>query len=238
MEERFSFFNRSSRMVAVAAMVTLGASALAVADEAERNPSGYMESRVEDSSQHRGSKNESWYTYWGLGWSRPDYHHQGISDSLSSLKSIPGVSNVGLNLDLLGFYFPVNYHQTAIGFIWNYVGDRYSKDGASIQFNQHLLSFSTMHFLTRNIGDGFFVRGDLGLSRYVVNYDFNRRSETETSSFGWGALAGLGYAIPLTPGTRWLIGANYAYRNANSGDDNNDESIGVSTVSLTTGLMF
>jgi hypothetical protein len=189
----------------------------------------------EDTYPGSRSKNESWYMYWGLGWSKPSYGNTQVATELDSLKNRPQTSNIGLNLDLLGFYFPINRHQTALGLIVNAIADRYNISGSgSIQINQYLFSFSTMHFLTSNIGNGFFLRGDVGISKFSAVRERFGNSVTDTSDVGFGALAGLGYAIPLTPGNRLLLGANYAYRTATT----DGETFDASTFSLTTGLMF
>jgi len=171
------------------------------------------------------TKNESWYTYWGLGWTGITYP-KNLQELMNTIENIPGVSRTCVEFDFLGFYFPVNQHRTAIGFIINGAGDRVSEGGIWVQINQYIYGASVMHFVSRNIGDGFFLRGDLGLARMVVQTTFGNASSSDA---GFGFLAGAGYAIPFT-GTRILLNFNFSYHNI--------ESETVSKVAISGGLLF
>ena len=63
------------------------------------------EAKEENTDQGLPSRNESWYTYWGLGWASPSYPSdtQAAVDTLKAL----GASHIGIALDLFGFYWPL-----------------------------------------------------------------------------------------------------------------------------------
>ena len=67
-------------------------------------------------------KLESWYTYWGLGFSNNSYAEP-LDELLDILNKIPGVTRMSINLDVLGFYKPMN-SKTILGFIVNGSGNR------------------------------------------------------------------------------------------------------------------
>lgn len=172
------------------------------------------------------SKPESWYTYWALGYAKPTYPGP-MQDLVDALKDIPGVTNISMDIDLLGFYWPVNNHHTAVGFIINAGGDRYEKSGDWIQINQYLYGFSAMHFFEHNIGQGFFARGDLGIAK--MNFQ-DSENTNESSDSGWGFLIGGGYGFPITEGTRLMLNGNYSYKKV--------EKENYGKVSVNLGFMF
>lgn len=72
--------------------------------------------------------------------------------------------------DLLGFYWPVG-DRTIIGGIVNAFGDRYEVNDIEMQINGYTFSFSAMHYVTNLIGQGLFVRGEVGPTRFVVDFE-------------------------------------------------------------------
>ena len=149
---------------------------------------------------------ESWYTNWGLGYPVIQYPDelQPLIDSLTDL----GFDNVSLTLELLGFYFPIGT-KTIVGTALNAWGDQYSAGGESLQVTAVTFGGSVMHFLQHNIGDGIFVRGDVGAARLV--FDSSLDDQT-TSDWGLGILVGGGYGIPVSRETRILLHLNYSFR--------------------------
>ena len=67
-------------------------------------------------------KLQSWYTYWGLGFSKNSYPEP-LDELLDILNKIPVVTRMSINLDVLGFYKPMN-SKTILGFIVNGSGNR------------------------------------------------------------------------------------------------------------------
>lgn len=159
-------------------------------------------------AQDDRSKKESWYTYWGLGYAMITYPHD-LQNIMDQIEDLPGVSRMRIEVDFLGFYLPVNKHRTAVGFIINGAGDRVSKDNDWVQINQYIYGLSAMHFFNRNIGDGFFARGDIGLAKAIVQDSEGNSSGSDT---GFGFLLGGGYSYPVTPDTRLAFNLNYSYR--------------------------
>ncbi len=153
---------------------------------------------------------ESWYTNWGLGYPVIQYPDE-LGAVLDALKDI-GVSNTAVMLDLLGFYFPIG-EKVIIGSNLNAWGDRYESNGESIQISAYTFGGSAMFFLQERIGDGVFLRSDLGLSRLVLA---SSGIDTESSAVGVGFLIGGGYGIPVSRETRILIHLNYSIRSIES----------------------
>lgn len=166
---------------------------------------------------------ESWYTNWGLGYPIIQYPDE-LAAVLDALKDI-GVSNTAIMLDLLGFYFPIG-EKVIIGSNVNAWGDRYESNGESIQINAFTFGGSAMFFLQERIGQGIFLRGDLGLARLVLN---GSGTEAEASDLGVGFLIGGGYGIPVSRETRILIHLNYSIRSIESETYNN---LGISVSGL------
>jgi hypothetical protein len=150
---------------------------------------------------------ESWYTYWGLGYSSTTYPHD-LDSYLNLLRKSPGVSHASISLDILGFYWPKG-DRTLIGAIINGWGDRYELNNEYIQINGYLYSFSIITFLRNIIGSGPFVRGDFGISKFAFQQSCHR---TESSDSDLGVLFGIGTGIPITKGTRILLNLNYSLR--------------------------
>ena len=65
-----------------------------------------------------GVQLESWYTYWGLG-----YTNVGYTDELKNRMKCEGCDNPSMNMDLFGFYWPLKNQQTIVGAIYNVSGE-------------------------------------------------------------------------------------------------------------------
>ncbi len=164
----------------------------------------------QNSTNDTRNRLESWYTNWGLGYPVIQYPDE-LGAVLDALKDI-GVSNTAVMLDLLGFYFPIG-EKVIMGSNLNAWGDRYESNGESIQINAFTFGGSAMFFLQERIGEGVFLRSDLGLSRLVLASSGN---DTESSDIGVGFLIGGGYGIPVSRETRILIHLNYSIRSIES----------------------
>ena len=165
-----------------------------------------------NSQQHTNIKRrESWYTYWGLGYSLISYPPN-IEMILNTIKNNYSPYNVTICLDMFGIYFHVK-EKHIMGFVINGAGDRYQySTGYYFQINQYGYNLSSIRYLGRHFGSGLFLRGDIGLASYVYqsNIDGNYRSE-----LGFGALFGGGVSIDFG-GTRLLLNVNYSYRRIES----------------------
>jgi hypothetical protein len=152
-------------------------------------------------SQTASADMEDWYTYWALGFS--DHTYPEPLDTLVDLTdSLPGVSRSQVAIDILGFYWPVKDQKTIAGFVISGSGDRLEANGDYVQINQNLYGGSVMHYFGQEVGDGFFLRGDLGFAKASVsnNYGYSATSDT-----GSGLLLGVGYAIPVSAESRILF---------------------------------
>jgi opacity protein-like surface antigen len=197
-----------NRLFAVIALLCFVFTQIVVAQEQERNIK------------------ESWYTYWGLGYASVTYP-TALQAVMETVEQQPGVTRTRVGLDMLGFYWPVNDHRTALGFIINGAGDRLDVSGNWVQINNYLYAASVMHFMDRTIGDGFFFRGDVGFAKALTQ---DSQGSSIGSKTGFGFLLGGGYSIPVTSGTRILINVNYSNRRI-EGDN-------LQTVGVTLGGLF
>ena len=165
---------------------------------------------------HSGSENrlESWYTYWGLGYADNAYPDE-LEEVLDDLEDQPGVDHLPLSMDMFGFYWPRG-ESTLVGVIANASADTYERDGDEMSIYNYLLAPSVMHFLTNRIGQGPFVRADLGLARHVVEADIAGTRQEADSEWGTGVLVGGGMGFPVTSGTRMLVNGTFAFRRVES----------------------
>jgi opacity protein-like surface antigen len=147
---------------------------------------------------------EDWYTYWAIGFADHDYPGE-LDAVIDIADSLPGVDRTETGYDMLGFYWPYN-NNTMMGFVISGSSDRLEdSSGDYIQINQYLYGFSAMHFLGREIGDGFYLRGDAGITK--INLDSNFGNDLNSDN-GTGFLFGIGYAWPVSEQSRILLGLN------------------------------
>jgi len=184
-----------------------------------------------------GLKLESWYTYWGLGYSSNSY-----TGSLKQQVGWDDDDRFSMGFDLFGFYWPLQNQQTIIGGVYNASADRRSKYGSWEQWISGQWSISAMHFIQSGIGEGPFLRFDLGWGFLsAVDDDGDEWGEDEDRS-GPASLFGVGYAFPVgAGGTRILLNVNYALRpGIDAYDDWNDEDVkeSVRVFSITVGGLF
>jgi hypothetical protein len=175
------------------------------------------------------SINESWYTYWGFGAAKVKYPSD-IQSSLDTINNHSGNNRSTLALDLFGFYWPLESKKTMIGFVINAVSDNYKPSGVDLTVNQYLYGFSTMTFFGPNIGSEWFLRGDIGIAKYLLDVTGVGSRITVSTKSGVGALVGGGYAWPIGTETRMLLNLNYGYRKV--------EGDATKTSALTLGFLF
>jgi hypothetical protein len=151
---------------------------------------------------------ESWYGYYGVGFARPSY--PGAMQSLADELSAPdGVINAGVAMDAAGVYAPYGGStRLLVGGVVNLALDVYADETSSITMTQASVSSSALYFTSR-IGEGPFVRGDVGLAAVSIA---NELEEGIESPVGVGVLAGAGYAMPLSNGTGLMLNVNYSAR--------------------------
>jgi len=199
-------------------------------DEKPVETSGYQELQSNTKNADFPSSNESWYSYWGLGASKISYDDD-TQKSADELKALPGVEHMSLAFDLLGFYFPIHNHNLILGGVINIALDNYEVNtGVELDITQTTYSFSLMKFFGQNVGDGIFLRSDVGLAKFDATVKGNGVTATGSSDTGIGLLIGGGYAVPVSDGARVLFNLNYAYRKVKSDK--------VGTTALTVGILF
>ena len=155
------------------------------------------------------SKMERWYTLWNIG-----YGQNGYPLELQEFLDDMDVEHpTGTTADVLGLYVPLG-EQTLIGTIINANADVYEwKDGETeVDIYNYIWGASVIHFPNAKIGQGGFVRTDLGLAFVSAEVFYDNKIEQVQSDLGIGILAGGGYAWPIAEGTRLMGGLHFALR--------------------------
>lgn len=116
------------------------------------------------------------------------------------------------------------------GFIINAVVDVLDGPGGVASISQDLYAYSYHHFFGVNVGDGWFLRGDVGIVKYQLKLDTTLISYNETSKAGFGVLGGGGYGFAIGTETRLLLGAYWSHRKA--------EDLKASDLNFTVGFLF
>lgn len=156
--------------------------------------------------------NESWYTLWAFGFGSTTYSDDDLNDAFDEAEDAPGVDRSRLALDILGFYWPHEGHKSMSGFVVSGFADTISGPGGDVTINQYTYSYSYHQFFGSNIGDQWFWRGDVGLSRAVVIIDTTSFDADDSTDLKLGGLLGGGYGWGIGQETRMLVGAYYAHR--------------------------
>ena len=156
------------------------------------------------------NRQENWYMYWGLGTSRVTWPGE-FNDVIELLDARPFVSRTQKSIDMLGLYKPINPN-TMVGFIVNGAFDALEVEGESMQVTFATYAASAQYF-PEEIGKGMFGRVDIGPAVGLVHQKIGvAQFRDETLYAGLGFLVGVGYAHPITDGTRLALNVNYAIR--------------------------
>jgi hypothetical protein len=151
--------------------------------------------------------NEDWYTLWGLGLAKSAYSGD-LGDAYEHQASLSGSHrSLQMSADLFGFYWPLEGHQTMIGVILSDNSDTIKfSDGHISRLTTSLLAFSTHHFFGKNIGDGWFVRGDIGVASANIHIKDGTNTYDKGSDTPIGVQFGGGYGFAIGAETRLLVG--------------------------------
>ena len=182
---------------------------------------------LSDPSYAAESKMERWYTLWNIG-----YGQNGYPLELEEFLDDMDVEHpTGTTADVLGFYVPLG-EQTLIGTIINGSGDVYKWKNSKTEIDIYLYIWgaSLIHFPNAKIGDGGFLRADVGAAFGSVEVVQDGEELESRSDIGIGILAGGGYAYPIMEGTRLMGGLQFALRRIEK-----DHYI---SVGLTLGALF
>jgi hypothetical protein len=192
----------------------------------------------------KDSKNdvESWYVYFGMGYANVGYTDE-LNDFFVDRNRVVDQSRLSMGMDLPGVYFPLNDQRTIVGFAFNASVDIYSSKYDSdsyIAATSGQWSVSAIHFTQALIGEGPFLRTDLGWGKFSLEDDDGVKPLQGYEVSGPSVLAGVGYGIPIRGGgTRILLNVNYAMRpgvEINYGDIRKSGS--VRAFSFTVGGLF
>ena len=150
---------------------------------------------------------ETWYTYWALGVS--DNTLPADFETVFDIYESRGGTRTGIALDMFGFYWPMQDQRSTVGFVIATAADGIEARGDSFQLSQYTYGISSMHFFGNEVGDGLFIRGDVGPARAAVQSDV---AGDATSSWGLGVLGGVGYGWSISGETRILFSVDYSVR--------------------------
>jgi hypothetical protein len=179
-------------------------------------------------SQEYEQPTDKFYTYWAIMLTS-NYNSNSVDNWL---KPYEIESRTKYGFELFGLYFPIDHHHTLVGFVynqakesifWQQVTDlKYLLDfsGTSpghidyeVSIKQSLYSISVFHFFSNYIGDGPFLRGDIGYARMVMDDPYLKRYVSED---GIGVFVGGGVMVPYSF-LHFVLSANYSYRYYKSG---------------------
>jgi hypothetical protein len=166
-----------------------------------------------------------YYSYWGVGFSQEAIPQ--IAASSKDGVARDGVAKGSVSADLLGFYWPVGDPHMVIGIISNGALDANQLSAAEFDVTRFSTSGSVLYFPQGGVGDGLFLRGDLGLSGNRLQ---TLNGDSVTTKLGVGLLLGLGYAVPIANGTTLMLGGTVNVRRVGS------ENYG--GLGLTAGTLF
>ncbi len=152
---------------------------------------------------------EDWYTYWAIGVADFDYPGS-LGSDLDSIEALSSVDRSKTGFDVLGFYWP-QADNRLLGFIVSGSTDFFEAGDQELKISQNLFGLSGMKFFGQEIGDGLFIRGDVGLAEIVVKDNFS----TIASDSGFGYLLGAGYAFPVSSESRILVSMNFSDKQIN-----------------------
>ncbi len=178
-------------------------------------------SKLPQSKEDSNFRTESWYTLWGLGLAGNAYP-SALEDINSTLEN-DGADRLTLSADILGFYWPLN-HSSLYGFLISATVDEFTlPNDDKMTLTQSRIALSTLNFLGKPIGKGFFLRGDIGVATANIKQDFTSSGVNidEDSKAGLGILVGLGYSLPITNETRILFSLHYANNSIKFKDSGN-----------------
>jgi hypothetical protein len=166
------------------------------------------------SAQSSGNEIESYYFRAATGYPFVTYSDD-LQQQIDAIEASGASRSLIATIDL-GIYWPCAMDGTLLGVTVTGIPDMYTDGDWQGTINFMHIGPGVQHFLQADIGEGFFLRLDPGMAMEwtdvtVVDGKETLRMESETK-IGFGVLAGGGYAIPLSPGTRLTIDVHAVYR--------------------------
>ncbi len=193
------------------ALLLLLFSAIALAEECSKGEvlklldSGYTKEEVNNICTKKDTKRfetdqkithkkddnlETWYIKFGIAYVDIKYSSE-LQDAVDTLEDTPGVTRSSVAVDL-GVYFLINKY-SIVGFNMNSVGDTFEYNGDELYINSYNYALSYMYF-PEQVRDGIYFRGDIGISKGVIDGDGVQKSTTK-DGIGYGV--GIGYSFEL-----------------------------------------
>ncbi|TFB11057.1 hypothetical protein E3V36_02040 [Candidatus Marinimicrobia bacterium MT.SAG.2] len=140
-------------------------------------------------------KIDSWFFRIAVGAANNIYPEE-LQDVLDELEDIPDINKISFNFDF-SLYRSLSDRKTMIGFTYNGSGDAYEFKGDELNFYQYLFGISLIHYPGNIIGNGLYVRGDLGTAFLIFDSSFGNAEQSEN---GFGYQLGAGYSLPTAIG--------------------------------------
>lgn len=168
------------------------------------------------------AESEDWYVNASIGVANkgnPDL----VEQILSSAENTYGVSRVTIAIDL-GFYWPVFDESMLLGVVSNSSVDsvQSSPGNEVVTHDLEYVGISAIKFMGETIGQGLFVRGDLGSASAKYRYSNNSYSVNDGS--GSATLIGVGYSKPLSGNkTRLIFSLNSVFSSIDDRKFNSNE---------------
>ena len=149
-------------------------------------------SEIQEPERNELSKIDSWFFKFGVGPVAISYPGE-IQTAVDILESSSSIERTSLAIDM-GFYGTVNKNYM-VGFNINGHSDNFknTNTNAEMSINVYNYALSNIYFFDK-VEDGFFVRGDIGIAKAVVDSTF---TSAVSSDAGLGLAIGAGYCFNL-----------------------------------------
>lgn len=168
------------------------------------------------------AESEDWYFNASIGLANKQ-NPDSVEQTISSAENTYGVSRVTISIDF-GFYWPVFDELMLLGVVSNSSVDSVQINAGNevITHDLEYLGISAIKFWGDTIGQGLFVRGDLGSA--TAKYRYSNNSYVVNDGSGSAALIGVGYSMPLSGNkTRLIFSLNTVFSSIEDREFNSSE---------------
>lgn len=165
-------------------------------------------------STNASAETEDWYFVFNLG-PASNSNPASVENVITSFENTYGTSRFSLSTDI-GLYWPVYDSSILVGVVSNSSSDSVSNfNGANVvTHSASHVGVSAIKYLTSSVGDGLFVRADLGAARSDYTL-FNNTFGVENGT-GTAVLIGAGYSLPMSSESRLVFSLNLVSRTINN----------------------
>jgi hypothetical protein len=159
-----------------------------------------------------------------------------VRDRFEQAAALPRASRIDMGMGMLGLYFPVgSQHKALLGVMASAQATGVSQDGYRWSFVQDIFGVSGHYYPAGKIGDGFFLRGDLGWAEAV--FSSSALGGPEETLEGTGFKVGAGYAFPAGDWVSPMIALDLLVTNFDHSTPNLPAGI-YQSFNLNAGLLF